>query len=223
VARAAATTPRVQRDAPPRLVLRFAICTGIGLAVAAAAILLVFRHYNTVQAERAATSQARVLAATVLRGTLSRSDFRATVAGARRAELDRVFTADVLDEGVLLAKVLRADGTVTYSTDHRLIGSKERLEHLREARAGAVRGDVTTLALRGTEPKRVLRTYAPVAIPGGIGVVVLFQDYAPIARAAEATFLPVAGIFEAVLVLLFLLLVPILIYEHRRAREFGAT
>jgi diguanylate cyclase (GGDEF)-like protein len=40
--------------------------------------------------------------------------------------------------------------------------------------------------------------------------VALFQDYAPIARAAQATFLPVAGILEAVLVLLFVVLVPIL-------------
>ena len=45
---------------------------------------------------------------------------------------------------------------------------------------------------------------------GGTGVVVIHQDYAPIARAANATFLPVAGIFEAVLILLFVALVPIL-------------
>ena len=47
-------------------------------------------------------------------------------------------------------------------------------------------------------------------MPGGTGVVVIHQDYAPIARAANATFLPVAGIFEAVLILLFVALVPIL-------------
>ena len=45
---------------------------------------------------------------------------------------------------------------------------------------------------------------------GGTGVVVIHQDYAPIASAANATFLPVAGIFEAVLILLFVALVPIL-------------
>ena len=55
-----------------------------------------------------------------------------------------------------------------------------------------------------------MRTYAPVAVRGGSGVAVIYQDYEPIARAANATFLPVAGIFEAVLVLLFVALVPIL-------------
>ena len=52
------------RQDPPRLVLRFAVSTAIGLALAAGAILLVVRHFNTVQAERAATSQARVIAST---------------------------------------------------------------------------------------------------------------------------------------------------------------
>ncbi len=58
--------------------------------------------------------------------------------------------------------------------------------------------------------RKSLRTYAPVAVRGGTGVVVIHQDYEPIARAANATFLPVAGIFEAVLILLFVALVPIL-------------
>jgi diguanylate cyclase (GGDEF)-like protein len=41
-------------------------------------------------------------------------------------------------------------------------------------------------------------------------VAAIFQDYEPIAQAAEATFVPIAGIFEAVLLLLFAALVPIL-------------
>ena len=45
----------------------------------------------------------------------------------------------------------------------------------------------------------MLRTYAPVAVDGGFGVVALYQDYDPIAAAATATFVPVVGIFEAVL------------------------
>ena len=181
---------------PPRLVLRFAVCTGIGLALAAAAILLVVRHFDTVQAERSATAQARVLASTVLRESLQAADFERPDA-ARRAELDGLFTGRILDEGVLLAALVAADGTVAYSTDHRLIGTKVASpEHVVEARAGVVRGDVASVGER-----KSLRTYAPVAVRGDTGVVVIHQDYEPIARAASATFLPVAGIFEAVLVL----------------------
>jgi GGDEF domain-containing protein len=189
---------------PPRLVLRFAVCTGIGLAIAAAAILLVVRHFDTVQAERAANAHARVLASTVLRDSLARADFAAPDAR-RRGELDRLFAERVLREGFLLASLVRADGTVAYSTDHRLIGRLEPRAHVAEARRGIVRGDVAALSERKT-----LRTYAPVAVPGGTGVVVLHQDYAPIESAANETFLPVAGIFEGVLVMLFVALVPIL-------------
>jgi diguanylate cyclase (GGDEF)-like protein len=201
------------RDGPPRLVLRFAVSTGIALALAAAAILLVVRHYNTVQAERAATSQARVIASTLLRGSLMASDFNRAVSDTRRAALDRLFEDQVLTEGVLLVKLYGDDGRVTYSTDHRLVGTRtEPLEHIREALTGSIRGDVTALSPKGEgdQKRKVLRTYAPVAVRGGAGVVALFQDYGPIARAAQATFLPVAGIFEAVLALLFIALVPIL-------------
>ena len=201
--------PSVPKDLvasdPPRLVLRFAVCTGIGLALAAAAILLVVRHFDTVQAERGATAQARVLASTVLRESLQATDFQRANA-ARRAELDDLFANHVLDEGVLLASLVAANGIITYSTDHRLIGTRIAApEHAAEARQGIVRGDVASV-----QQRKSLRTYAPVAVRGGTGVVVIHQDYAPIARAANSTFLPVAGIFEGVLILLFVALVPIL-------------
>jgi diguanylate cyclase (GGDEF)-like protein len=210
------------RDAPPRLVLRFAIATCIFLALAAGAILLVVRHYNIVQAERAATAQARVIASSVLRGSLRASDFERPVGERRRAGLDRLFETHVLEEGVLLANLYSADGVVTYSTDHRLLGSRTAdLAHLREAHAGTIRGDVSSASAGGdgAEPRKALRVYAPVAVRGGTGVVELFEDYAPIAKAAEATFLPIAGILELVLVLLFIVLVPILRRVTRRIQR----
>jgi diguanylate cyclase (GGDEF)-like protein len=209
------------REGPPRLVLRFAVATAVALALAAGAILLVVRHYNTVQAERAATSRARVIATAVLTGSLRATDFERPVVSERRSALDDLFETHVLREGVLLVKLYSEQGTVTYSTDHRLIGTRvAHPAHLREALTGTIRGDVTTLAAgeRGQESK-VLRTYAPVPVAGGTGVVALFQDYAPIARAVQATFLPVAGIFEAVLVLLFVVLTPILRRVTRRLRR----
>src|SRR5688500_12555734 len=90
-----------RRDEPPRLILRFAISTCIALSLAAGAILLVVRYYDTVQAERAATSQARVVASTLLRGALDQSDFERPVGPTRRAALDRLFATAVLDQGFL--------------------------------------------------------------------------------------------------------------------------
>jgi diguanylate cyclase (GGDEF)-like protein len=194
---------------PPRLVLRFAVATCIALALAAGAVLMVVRDLVTVQAERAAATQARVLASSTLRGNLAASDFARPVGVTRRAQLDQLFGASVLDEGVLLAELYTPDGTVTYSTDHRLIGrrSSAQLTHVREALAGTVRGDATAIP---NSKRKSLRTYAPVAFAGGTGAVALYEDYGPIARAASSTFLPTAGVFEAALLLLLVALVPLL-------------
>jgi diguanylate cyclase (GGDEF)-like protein len=198
------------REAPPRLILRFAVCSGILLALAAAAILLVVRHFNTVQAERAATLQARLVAGSVLAGALEARDFDAPVTAVRRTELDDFFATRVLDHGVVLVQLMSVGGTVTYSNDHRLIGTPVRERaNIEETLKGTVRGDVTIIRGDGRETK-ALRTYAPVAVPGGAGAVAIFQDYGPIAQAAESTFLPIAGIFEVALILLFVALVPIL-------------
>ena len=215
-------TPRPQdREGPPRLVLRFAVCVGVALALAAGAVLLVIRHVNTVQAERAATSQARVVASALLSGSLTAGDFERPVSGARLGELDELFETRVLESGVLRVNLYSPDGLVTYSTDHRLIGTRApEPTHLEEALAGTVRGDHTALAGEdGGKTTKALRTYAPVAVAGGGGVVAIFQDYAPIAAAARSAFLPVAGIFELALILLFAALVPILRRVTRRIRE----
>jgi diguanylate cyclase (GGDEF)-like protein len=200
------------RENPPRLVLRFAVCTCVALALAAAAILMVVRHLVTVQAERSATTYVRVIANSTLRDSLQSSDFEHPVTASREATLDKIFQARVLDEGVLLAELYDKSGRVTYSTDHRRVGrySSAETAHVSEALHGTVRGDATNLPNAGAQSRKALRTYAPVAVTGGVGVVALFQDYAPIARAAASTFLPTAGVFEAVLILLFIGLVPIL-------------
>jgi len=202
----------VTRDNPPRLVLRFAVCTCVALSLAAAAILMVVRHLVTVQAERSATTHVRVIANSTLRDSLLPSDFKHPVTSSRRAVLDKIFQVRVLDEGVLLAELYDKSGRVTYSTDHRLVGRKSGAEigHLTEALNGTVRGDATKLSDADARSRKVLRTYAPVAVTGGVGVVALFQDYEPIARAAATTFLPTAGILEAALILLFITLLPIL-------------
>jgi diguanylate cyclase (GGDEF)-like protein len=214
-------SPLPASGGPPRLVLRFAVATALALAVAAGAILLVVRHFDTVQAERSATSHARLIASSVLRDSLELSDFARPVDAQRRAALDDLFARRVLNQGVLRATVYADDGTVTYSTDHRLIGSRAEAGHIEEALSGTVRGDVTTLPspTAGGKETKVLRTYAPVAVPRGTGAVAIFHDYGPIARAARETFFPVAGIFEAVLLILFVLLVPVLRKVTKRVRR----
>ena len=216
--RAVRAKAETRRDEPPRLILRFAVSTCVALALAAGAILLVVRYYDTVQAEQAATSQARVVASTLLRGALDESDFARPVGAERRAALDHFFATSVLDQGFLRLELHATNGSVTYSTDRRSLPQQGALEHVREARQGVIRGDVTTIRDQGDE-RRVLRTYAPVPLAGTTGVVAVFQDYEPIEAAATATFLPVVGIFEIVLIALFIALVPILGRVMRRVRR----
>src|SRR5438876_922037 len=157
---------------PPRLVLRFATCTCVALALAAAAVLMVVRHLVTVQAEHAATTQARVIANSSFRGSLLASDFARPVDGDRRAALDGLVRTTALREDVLMVELYAHDGEATYSTDHRRIGrrSGQQRRLVGEGLTATVRGDATTLpagAAGSDHPRRVLRTYAPVPVKGG--------------------------------------------------------
>jgi diguanylate cyclase len=208
-------------ERPPRLVLRFAVATAVCLGAAAAAILLATRHLDLAQAERAAAGQAAVLAESVLVDDLRRADLTAVVAGSRRATLDDLFASRVLRRGtsVLRVRLVRADGLVTYSTDHDEIGTSADRARLTEAIDGShVTSEPAVLSLRG-ERTKVLRSVLPVAAAQGSGAAVVLQDYGPIEAAAREAFLPVAGILELVLLLLYVLLVPILVRVTRRLRR----
>ncbi len=206
----------------PRLVLRFALITAVCLGVAAAAILLTTRHLHTAQAERSAAQQARLLTHSVLAPELTAGDFSAPVTGTRRNELDQLFRQRVFASRAAVAVTLvRADGLVTYSTDHARIGQL----HVADARIGEALDDtVTSQIVREPEGSdgasaKLLRSYVPVALGAERRVALVDQDYESIAAAAEKAFLPVAGILEVVLLLLYVLLVPILARVSRRMQR----
>jgi diguanylate cyclase (GGDEF)-like protein len=206
---------------PPRLVLRFAIITALGLAVAAGAILAVVRHGDTVQAERNAISRARFATEAVLTRALRAEDLAAPVSGRRRAQLDAAFSGILLD-GTLRATLYTHAGRAVYSTDHRLIGTtmpEQRV--LREAIDGTLVSHVRPA--RGSEP-RVLETFVRLVVGrnGNRGAVAIEQDYAPIEAAAHHAFIPIAVVLEALLALLFVVLVPLLARTSARIRRHVA-
>jgi diguanylate cyclase (GGDEF)-like protein len=203
----------------PRLVLRFAVVTAVCLGIAAAAILVAIRHVNVEQAERSAAEQARLLAEAVLADGLRGSDLAAPVGSARRAELDELVGRRVLRPGtsIVRLRLVRADGVVTYSTDRAEIGKRtgEAARVAETVRAQEVRSGVSTVTLGG-ERVEVLRSFFPVAGAKSAGAAVVLQDHEPIEALAREAFLPVAGILEVVLILLYALLVPILARVSRR-------
>jgi diguanylate cyclase len=208
-------------ERPPRLVLRFAILTALCLGAGAAAILLFTRHLHTVQAERAAAHQAELLAETILSDELKASDFQHPAGPERRAELDQLFRRKALRNGTVLVTLSRPDRVVTYSTDHTLIGRQSGdAARTREVLEGTLTSDVTSIPdPRTRRSLKVLRSYVPLRPGNRPGVVGIYQDYSPIESAAQAAFLPVAGILEVVLLLLYITLVPILARVSRRLQR----
>jgi diguanylate cyclase len=220
-------TPPRSSDAvserPPRLVLRFAVVTAACLGLGAAAIVVAVRHHNVVEAERRAAGHAQFLAERILADELEPSDLERTVTHERRADLDARVERKLLGPGTLYVTVSRPDRLITYSTDHALIGERS-VSQARSAEAlrGTVTSDVTSVPdpVTPSVRRKVLRTYVPVSVDGQTGIAAIYQDYAPIEAAARSALLPVAGILEVVLLLLFLLLVPLLVRVSRRLRRY---
>jgi diguanylate cyclase (GGDEF)-like protein len=206
---------------PPRLVLRFAVYTALGLAIAAAGILVFVRHYAIAQAERAVTFHTSFVAESILRDRLRPSDLQQPVTRARRTQLDRLFRRQVLVAGALRVALYAPDGRITYSSDHSLIGS--RASHPSAVRSALTEQEahqVSPIRVSGLETK-VFRSYSPVRLDRATsaGAFELDQDYTPIASAARRAFLPVAGVLEFLLLGLYGALFPLLRRVTRRLRS----
>ena len=203
---------------PPRLVLRFAIYSGVLLALAAGSILLYVRHSERGRAEQAATREARVIADSLLADRLSEEDFRDGMQPERLTALDRLFQQRVLVDGVVRVDLVDPRGHITYSSDHRLIATRTTdLELVRKSLGGTVVSSVSSTD--GGE--NLLRAVAPVRVDSGrdAGTFVLSRDYAPVARAARNSVLPIVVVFELVLLALYVLLLPILRRVTTRLRH----
>ena len=199
---------RAESIAPPRLVLRFAVYTAVGLALAAAGILLFVRQHGIAQAEDSVAFHARFVADSVLGDELRTNDFARPVRGQRRAALDQLFRSEVLVGGTLGATLYGPKGRVTYSTDHTLIG--------RASRPPAPSMETSVQEWAGT---KALNVYVPVRVgQGEAGTFALHQDYGPIAASARKAFIPVAGVLELALLGLYLALFPLLRRVTRRLR-----
>ena len=209
------------RSRNPSLVLRFTLFTAVGLAVTSVVIFLVVRGFVTGHAEDAVEQNTRFVAEAVLSRQLRPADFEAPVDSARRRELDRLFRQQVLVDDVDEATLYGRDGTVSYSTAHRLIGRH------------TIDSDVALAALQGkliktvVEPERtrdtkrtVLKQVVPISFGATVaGTFVSTRDYAPIAHSIRTTFVPIAAMLEVLVLALFASFYPVL---RRATRQMGS-
>jgi len=198
---------------PPRLVLRFALYTAVGLVLAAVAILWFLRQDATERAQEDVAARARALAYTTLPDALVPSDFRRPATGARRDALDELYVDKVFVEGagVLRLALVSSDGTITYSNEHALIGTRAGgASELREALRGRTVLELTRLGEGG--PKALV-AHVPIRLSGGLqasGVVRIYADYSSVAREVEGALKKVAIVLGAVLLALYAALFPVL-------------
>ena len=200
------------------MALHFAVFTALGLAAAAAAILIVVRRADTAQAESEAIGRARLAAEAALDSELRAADLASPVPPERRRELDWLFRTKVLHEGITGATLFSRAGRETYATPAAAALGPDGPE-VRAALRGSILSEI-----RGTSRGRVLRTHVPVALGNGRvdGVVALDQTYGPIEAAARRTSWIVAGILEGLLLLLCLVFVPPLARMSSRLRRHVA-
>ena len=194
--------------------LRFAVFTALGLALAGAAIVGVVRDETTSRSLESANERAIFATDAVLERELRATDLRSPQP-ARRRDLGRMLRTSVLREGIVQVTLHDARGRTTYSTG--VAPARIPEQHLRASLAGTAVSDVAE-----GDGGRVLRTYVPIALAGEAGtargVVVFEQDYSPIAAAIRHSTWFIAGVLEALLLLLFLVLAPILARVTSRIR-----
>jgi diguanylate cyclase (GGDEF)-like protein len=204
-------------EQPPRLVLRFALVLSLTIALASAVILVVVYHFAVSQAERAATSQASLVASTLLQQEIAVSDLERRVPPARRAELDRLFRTLSMTDGMLAVSLIRRDGLVTYSTDRRALGTFVSPALATEAASGTVISRTGSNAPgSGGGATKALETFAPVRPGKAPGAALILQSYDSIHEAARSAQLRVGAVLEGLLLALILVFVPLLARVTRR-------
>jgi diguanylate cyclase (GGDEF)-like protein len=213
--RATGARRRPDTAGPPRLIARFGLTLAVGLAFAAGGILVFVRASNTSQAESHARERAELIGGLAIPLGLDDGSLDRPLHGARKARLDRFFRGELRHGTIRGAAVFGLDGRRLYA-----VGATSRQRESRAQLSTAVRNGTISVARETVSGKRLLvyTAFTPHASPAG--VLLLEQDYEPIARAARDAFLPIAGVLLIVMLLLFLLFIPVLrrITSHVRAQ-----
>lgn len=199
------------------LVPVFLVSLTVGLLLAGGGILFVVSRSLTVQAERHAIDQARLVTTAFLDKELRPADLQSPLSASRRRGLAALFVPSAIGPGFRRVTLYRSDGRLLFSTATGVrVAASERVAR---ARGGEVVSDVVS-----TADGRVLRAFVPVVLRGGRGrgVIELDQSFAPIEAAARRSSLLVTGILELLLAVLAAALLPVLSRASRSLRRHVA-
>lgn len=194
----------------------FAIYMGLALILAALIILYFVRHNVEANSTQKVAEHASFVASTAVPKLLPAGAWNEPVRGKILDRLDRAVKADLLNDGGLRVKFYSPDGTVVYSSDQGLIGTKtNELSRIESAMDGRLNAKVTTLGNEGGSGKdtKAIEAYAAVTYPGAsspVGVFEVYNDYGQAAGSIRQQALPLAGAVLLIFLLLYLALFPVL-------------
>jgi PAS domain S-box-containing protein len=195
----------------PRIVVRFALFAGVALLLALGVGLLIARSFANSRAQSDVRADARFLAARLGHDDLARTAFlNSRIEGAPdRALLDSFLAPQDLGRGVVRVTLFSPDGSVTYSTDHGLIGKRPEPDKI----ARTLGGD-TVETRSEVAGKSVINSFVPVTWimdpTRPRGVLEVQTDYSPVAAQIHDEFVVQAASIVLALVVLYLALLPIM-------------
>jgi signal transduction histidine kinase len=210
--------------AQPRLRLRFALYTGLVLLAAGAAIFWAVNREVVRRAEATLELQARAVVENSLSGRIHPSDFAQFPTRSRRATLDRLFKREILIPGVVGARLVSPDGTITYAVRRSLIGTRvPYAAGLANVMRGGFRRRVAhTVTWWGKPNVKVVQSVLPVRAAGAtraLGAVELDQDYHAVTIGTGSAQLQLAVVLGLSLLVLYVALFPILGRVTRQLEE----
>jgi signal transduction histidine kinase len=205
-------------------VARYAISGIAALVLLGAAGVYLLRQIG----EREAIRNAKQVAEVAGRGVVEPNLTAALVRGEPRAipAFDRVVRQGALGGRVVRVKIWNRDGTIVYSDEHRLIGSRYPLdaEDLRAFNNDRVEADVSDLHAPENRFERsydkLLEVYLPIRSPTGDRLLFETYDrYSSIAASGRQLWLAFLPAILGALALLWLVQLPLAWREARRLRE----
>jgi PAS domain S-box-containing protein len=175
---------------PPRLLARFAVYAGLAVVFAAVGALLLARFNAGSEAESDLSEDAAYVADELGRDDLARTAFIARVTADEKAQLDDLLGRVAAARAVERASLVSPGGTITYSTEHGLIGRPER----------ALNGNMLTSRVQVRWLLDATRTR---------GTLVVQRDADAVAAEVRRSFLTQAALVVLALLLLYAALIPV--------------
>jgi signal transduction histidine kinase len=208
----------------PRLVIRFALASLVAFVTIGLVLAYLVSHQLRGRQEEAAKFHAVFVTDSILRYELTPQDVAAPIdpASTRYQQLLSSVRARLLQPPVVRIKIWRADGTIVFSDEPRLIGDRfeDEAAELVEVYDGGVAAGVSDLSAQENLFERarfakLFETHVPLYLTGAGGdradaVAELYTDYAGIESQVNHLFRTLVITLCGGLLALYLLLLPII-------------